>query len=485
MTFISLTFLIFLPGVFALYWLARRRELQNSLLIAASYLFYSWWDYRFCALMLLSSLVDYGIGLAMESAECRRRRRILLWVSVVANLGLLGIFKYFNFFTDNLAALASEVGWTLNWGTLEIILPVGISFYTFQTMSYTIDIYRRQLKPTRNIIEYLAFVSFFPQLVAGPIERAKNLLPQFAKCRSFDRELATDGCRQILWGFFKKLVIADRLAMFVDSVYGEPSLVGGPILVLATIGFAVQIYCDFSAYSDIAIGTAKLFNIRLMRNFSYPFFSQSSTELWQRWHISLSTWLRDYVYLPLCGQGHSPARRIASIFATFLASGLWHGAAWHFVAWGGLNGLVRASETKKNRIPTNMPGGEDLIPPPQVLRRICMTFAIFCATMLFFRANSIADAFAIWQAILADAFSPTAYARVFEQLSADKFFLTITWGLVGMLFAIEWVQRRHPHPLVFSDASPSLRWAVYSTCLWSSLFFMPTETANPFIYFVF
>jgi alginate O-acetyltransferase complex protein AlgI len=470
--------------VFALYWLTRRRGVQNALLIASSYLFYGWWDYRFCALMAVSSLVDYFIGLAMGSAESQRKRRMLLAISVTANLGLLGVFKYFNFFEDNLAALASQFGWTLNWGTLEIILPVGISFYTFQTMSYTIDIYRKKLKPTRSIIDYLAFVSFFPQLVAGPIERAKNLLPQFAKSRTFDVDQASDGCRQILWGFLKKLLIADRLAVFVDSVYGEPSMASGPMLVLATIGFAVQIYCDFSAYSDIAIGTAKLFNIRLMRNFAYPFFAQSTTELWQRWHISLSTWLRDYVCLPIDRLGRSRAWRVTSIFVTFLVCGLWHGAAWHFVAWGGMNGALVAGETRKKRIRTTVPGGEDLLPNPRVFIRIVATFGIFCATVLFFRASSMHDALLIWKRIIADVVSPAAYSGMVEHLLADKV-TSVTFLLVVAFFAIEWVQRRHAHPFVFEKAPLSMRWAIYSTCIWASLFFMPTETTNPFIYFVF
>ena len=328
MTFTSLTFIGFLPLVFALYWLLRTPRRQNLILILASYLFYGWWDYRFCALILFSSLLDFVLGWYLGQARSKRARKWLLGASLFANLGMLGLFKYFNFFAGSFSHLATGFGWTPGSVTLNIILPVGISFYTFQTLSYSIDIYRGKIRATKNILDYLAFVSFFPQLVAGPIERASHLLPQFEKLRRFDQGLARSGCRLILWGFFKKIVIADRLGVVVDQFYAQPELVSGPLLAFATVSFAFQIYCDFSAYSDIAIGTGRLFGIRLMRNFAYPYFSQSVGEFWRRWHISLSTWFRDYVYIPLGGSQQGSFRRTRNLLATFFGK--------RFMAWCGL-----------------------------------------------------------------------------------------------------------------------------------------------------
>ena len=301
MHFTSLTFILFLTVVFGLYWSLRASRHQNLIIVLASYTFYGWWDYRFCTLILISSLIDFLIGRKIGQTENKASRKLLLTISLTCNLGLLALFKYYGFFAENFLAFAQSFGWTPNDLTLNLVLPVGISFYTFQTLSYTIDVYRGQLKPSTSVIDYLAFVSFFPQLVAGPIERGTNLLPQFQKQRSFNVEDATDGCRLILWGFFKKLAIADILAVPVDAAYDHWDEASGAQLGLATVFFAFQIYCDFSAYSDIAIGTARLFSIKLMRNFAYPYFSQSLSEFWGRWHISLSTWFRDYVYIPLGG----------------------------------------------------------------------------------------------------------------------------------------------------------------------------------------
>lgn len=487
MTFVSVTFLLFFPLVFALHWLPARRGWQNSVLIVASYVFYGWWDYRFCALMLISSLVDYGVGLALGRTEGVGFRRCWLWLSIVCNLGLLGFFKYFNFFADSLAGLADRVGWHLNTGTLEIILPVGISFYTFQTLSYTIDVYRRKMPPTANLIDYLAFVSFFPQLVAGPIERATHLLPQFARTRTFDFDSARDACRQILWGFVKKLVLADRLAAFVDATYGAQTPVQGPLLALATVCFAFQIYCDFSAYSDIAIGTARLMGIRLVRNFAYPYFSQSISEFWRRWHISLSTWFRDYVYIPLGGSKTSRVRRAINVMVTFVVSGLWHGAAWRFVLWGGVNGSALVAE--KTSRPTcqqksDTPGGEHLIPRPGVLLRMLSTFSIICLCWVFFRAADVGEAFRILRQILGDLFTISAYGSLAEQIRADRFLL-VTLVLLAAFICIEWVQRRKPHALSLEIRSLPARWTVYTILIWGGLNLMPTNFVNPFIYFAF
>ncbi|MGZ8938621.1 MAG: MBOAT family O-acyltransferase, partial [Limisphaerales bacterium] len=300
----------------------------------SSYVFYGWWDWRFCFLMLASSLIDYFAGNAIHRSTSPRARRTFLYFAITANLTFLGVFKYFHFFTDSLVIALAAVGLELNTTTFSIILPVGISFYTFQTLSYTIDIYRRQFAPQKSLLDYLCFVSFFPQLVAGPIERAAHLLPQFQTPRSFSDADARAGLRLILWGLMKKMLVADNIGPIVDEAFNAPSGVFGSVLLLATVLFAFQIYCDFSAYSDIAAGTAKLFGIRLMRNFAYPYFSQSLTEFWRRWHISLSTWFRDYVYFPLGGNRVAPSLVYRNLLIICVVSGLWHGAAWTFVIWG-------------------------------------------------------------------------------------------------------------------------------------------------------
>ena len=490
MTFASLTFFLFFPIVFGLYWArAKDRVWQNCVLIAASYIFYGWWDYRFCMLMLVSSLIDYGIGLAMGRTDVSRQRKLLLGLSIVCNLGLLGFFKYFNFFTANLVEMANLIGWRLNTGTLEIILPVGISFYTFQTLSYTIDIYRDRMKPTRDLTDYLAFVSFFPQLVAGPIERATKLVPQFSQERRFDSPASRDACRQILWGFVKKLILADRLAAYVDSVYVSPNEASGPALMLATVCFAFQIYCDFSAYSDIAIGTARLYGITLTRNFAYPYFSQSLTEFWRRWHISLSTWFRDYVYFPLGGNRTTPARCSFNILVTFLVSGLWHGAAWRFLLWGGLNGgAIVAEKTFRNLEADNKafdcPGGDRVIPSAKTLWRILSTFSLVCFCWIFFRAKSIGDACLVIRNIMSDFINVSAYQVLLLKVQSDES-LSTTLTILAAFVAIEWTQRREMHPLRIPALWVPIRWATYTILVWGSLMLMPTTAINPFIYFTF
>lgn len=342
MTFTTLTFGLFLVLVFALHWCARGRLGQNSVILVASYLFYGWWDLRFCALLLGSSLLDYVIARAIARSQPQpalaRPRRVLVAVSCVANLGLLGVFKYFDFFIDSLALALEQVGVSTELPSLRLILPVGISFYTFQTLGYTIDVYRGDVRASRSLLDYLAYVSFFPQLVAGPIERARNLLPQLERPRQFDEATAREGARQMLWGLAKKVILADHLGAFVAEIYlGDGSVhASGPVLMIATVAFALQIYCDFSAYSDLAVGTAKLFGIRLVRNFAYPYFSRSVVEFWRRWHMSLSTWFRDYVYVPLGGSQCGPRRRWLNLMVTFTLSGLWHGANWTFVVWQGI-----------------------------------------------------------------------------------------------------------------------------------------------------
>ncbi|MDP8287990.1 MAG: MBOAT family O-acyltransferase, partial [Candidatus Electryonea clarkiae] len=303
MLFNSFVFALFLPIVLTLYWGLQRKQIawQNGFLLLISYIFYGWWDYRFLSLIFISSLVDYFTGLRLGREERPKQRKILLLISLTVNLGLLGFFKYYGFFVESFAEMISWFGFKPNISSLRVILPVGISFYTFQTLSYSIDIYRRKLEPTRDAISFFAFVSFFPQLVAGPIERAKNLLPQFFARRRFEMDNVKDGMRQMLWGFLKKTVIADNIAVHVDAIYNNHTAHDGFTLFIATFFFAIQIYCDFSGYSDIAIGVARLFGFKLMRNFAYPYFSRDIGEFWRRWHISLSSWFRDYVYIPLGG----------------------------------------------------------------------------------------------------------------------------------------------------------------------------------------
>ena len=336
MLFNSFEFLIFLPIVFLLYWFVfRSRQWQNLLVVVASYVFYGWWDWRFLMLIAFTSLCSFGSGILIEHYEGRRRMQKLASASnIVLNLAILGVFKYYNFFVENLDALCSSIGWKLDWVTLEIVLPVGISFYTFQALSYTIDVYQKKLPATHDIVEFFAYISFFPQLVAGPIERATNLLPQFQRSRSFDYAKAVDGCRQMLWGFFKKLVIADNCASVVNDCWGNYAELPCVSLFILGVLFTFQIYCDFSGYSDIAIGCARLFGFNLMRNFNFPYFSRSIPEFWRRWHISLTTWFRDYIYFPLGGSRCDKWKIIRNVYIVWGISGLWHGANWTFICWG-------------------------------------------------------------------------------------------------------------------------------------------------------
>jgi D-alanyl-lipoteichoic acid acyltransferase DltB (MBOAT superfamily) len=502
MQFTSLTFILFLTIVFGLYWSTRAARIQNAIIVLASYTFYGWWDYRFCALILISSLIDFCIARKIHTAQnsvspVRLSPKILLGISLFCNLGLLGLFKYYGFFADNFLALASTFGWTPNQLTVNLILPVGISFYTFQTLSYTIDVFRKRLQPAANVIDYLAFVSFFPQLVAGPIERGTNLLPQFEKNRAFNLEDASSGCRLILWGFFKKLAVADVVAVSVDSIYGGWEAASGAELALATVLFAFQIYCDFSGYSDIAIGTARLFSIKLMRNFAYPYFSQSLTEFWSRWHISLSTWFRDYVYIPLGGNRGSSASQHRNIFLTFLLSGFWHGAAWTFVTWGALHGGVLSFEkwfgkrfTKPNAIKTqlNFEHAPSFFVSPVVTFRMLLTFSLVCLGWVFFRAQTIGSAFEIIEKIYSCVWMPEQFALLADRIKDEKI-LKVSLIVVALLVSIEWIQRKHECPLYAlpyqSGWARPLRWLAYTSLILLTLDFMARGAPRTFVYFAF
>jgi D-alanyl-lipoteichoic acid acyltransferase DltB (MBOAT superfamily) len=334
MLFNSGVFLKFFAAFLLLYWLVRHDlRARNWLIVLASYLFYGWWDYRFLSLILISSVMDYGVGLALQGAERPRARTAWLVVSLVGNLAILGFFKYYDFFVSSGAALLAQMGLPFHARTLGIILPVGVSFYTFQSISYVIDVYRRELPATRSLVQFLAYVSFFPQLVAGPIERAAHLLPQFAKTRAITPGMLEEGCWLMVLGMFKKVVLADNLAPLADMVYQNTTF-SGPAVALGTVAFAFQIYCDFSGYSDIARGTARVLGFDIMVNFNLPYAATNLREFWRRWHISLSTWLRDYLYIPLGGNRGGKARTCLNVFLTMLLGGLWHGAAWNFVLWG-------------------------------------------------------------------------------------------------------------------------------------------------------
>lgn len=444
MLFNSFEFLLFLPVVFLLYWfLFKRLKPQNLLILIASYVFYGWWDWRFLSLILASTILDYSVGIALSKTEIKRKRKLLLYVSILFNLGLLGFFKYYNFFIDNWIDLWSNLGVTMNRSSLNIILPVGISFYTFQTLSYTIDVYRKKIDATHNFIAFSSFVSFFPQLVAGPIERASNLLPQFYKKRTFDYNLAVSGVRLILWGLFKKIVIADNCAMFVNEIYGNYENQSGLTLILGAIYFTFQIYGDFSGYSDIAIGTARLFGFKLMRNFNYPYFSRDIAEFWRRWHISLSTWFRDYLYIPLGGSRGTRFNQVRNVFIIFLVSGFWHGANWTFLFWGGINALlfVPLLLANKNRKNIEIVAHNRRLPSLKEFFQILFTFIITNIAWVFFRSESISDAFRyLGRMMSSNKFFDIEYLSRIERYSFEIIFL------IGLFIVLEWFSRNHETP---------------------------------------
>src|SRR5210317_1145676 len=403
MLFNSIDFAIFLPIVFILYWFVTNKnlKLQNFLIVAASYLFYGWWDWRFLSLILFSTIVDFTIGQKLRNEENQLKRKALLWTSILVNLGFLGFFKYYNFFLESFITAFSFFGAEIKANSLNIILPVGISFYTFQTLSYTIDVYKRKLEPTNDFIAFSAFVSFFPQLVAGPIERATNLLPQFYKKREFDYAKAVDGSRQILWGLFKKVVIADNCAEYANKIFENYQDYNGATLFIGAVFFAFQIYGDFSGYSDIAIGTSRLFGFSLMQNFAFPYFSRDIAEFWRRWHISLSTWFRDYVYIPLGGSRGGRWMKVKNTFIIFIVSGFWHGANWTFIIWGALNALyfLPLLLTKINRSHLEIVAVHKKWPSISEVARIIITFCLTTLAWIFFRAESVSHAWSYLKGI--------------------------------------------------------------------------------------
>ncbi|MCI5056467.1 MAG: MBOAT family protein [Flavobacteriales bacterium] len=398
MLFNSIEFILFFIVFFVLYWsFAKNLRFQNALILLGSYLFYGWWDYRFLGLIVFSTIVDFVIGNSLGKENNQKRRKLLLITSLVVNLGLLSVFKYYNFFIDSWLTLLSSFDINVDsvW-TLNIILPVGISFYTFQTLSYTIDIYRKKLEPSSNIMSFASFVAFFPQLVAGPIERAANLLPQMNNVRKFDYKNAVAGMRLCLWGIFKKVFIADSLAVYVNDIFANYHNLDGGVLMLGAIFFSIQIYCDFSGYSDIAIGLSKLLGFELMSNFKFPFFSRSIAEFWRRWHVSLSTWFKDYLFIPLGGSKGSQLNAFRNILIIFVVSGFWHGANWTFIAWGALHALFYLPsfvlKTNQKFKASKIIGVGSRISIKEIIG-VIVTFIAVAVAFVIFRSETISDAY--------------------------------------------------------------------------------------------
>ncbi|MBS2212131.1 MBOAT family protein [Carboxylicivirga mesophila] len=486
MLFNSIDFVVFLPIVFFFYWLLREKlKLQNILIVIASYLFYGWWDWRFLTLIAFSTALDYRIGLQLSKTDNPRNRKLLLWCSIVINLGFLGFFKYYNFFLDNFVTAFSFLGNPINGQSLNIILPVGISFYTFQTLSYTIDVYKRKLTPTNDFVAFAAFVSFFPQLVAGPIERATHLLPQFYSQRQLEYRQAVNGLRQILWGFFKKLVIADNCAKYANEIFDMSNQYGGTTLLLGAIFFAFQIYGDFSGYSDIAIGTARLFGFKLMQNFAFPYFSRDMAEFWRRWHISLSTWFRDYVYIPLGGSRVNKRFAIRNTFIIFIVSGFWHGANWTFIAWGLLNALyflplLLSGNNRKNLNPV---ADKRILPSVKELFQIILTFALTSLAWVFFRAENIQHASDYLTHLFGGLYLKQNLVDTYVLIFYKAGYLIV---LLMVFIILEWLGRNSKFAIehLLIRQNRFVRWTFYYCIIIVIAFYMPT-TESPFIYFQF
>lgn len=479
MLFNSLNFAVFLPVIFVFYWFVTQRslKLQNILLLVSSYFFYACWDWRFLFLLIFSTFLDYYTGHKIFKSSGESQKKFWLWLSIIINLGFLGVFKYYNFFANSFAEMTSNLGFHVNPWTLKVILPVGISFYTFHGLSYVIDIYKNRLKPVKSIIDYSVFVGFFPLLVAGPIERATHLLPQIQKKRSFDYAQATDGMRQILWGLFKKIVIADGCAEYANMVFDNFSVHSGSTLFLGALCFTVQIYCDFSGYSDIGLGTAKLFGIELLRNFAFPYFSRDIAEFWRRWHISLSGWFRDYLYIPLGGSEKGTWLKIRNTFIIFLVSGFWHGANWTFIAWGFLNALYIMPSIILNTNRRNMDTVTlgRLVPGLKDLFSICFTFFLTIIAWIFFRSNEIKQAFQYLSRMLSSS--------IFSLPKVSESTIMVL-RLSIIFFIIEWIGREGQFALShFSKVPQPIRWLFYFILI--VFMFAFQGKAQTFIYFQF
>jgi len=478
MLFNSLNFAIFLPIVFLLYWFATNKSLkfQNVLLLISSYFFYACWDWRFLFLLVFSTVLDYYTGIKMSDSENKNTKKFWFWLSICVNLGFLGVFKYYNFFAESFAAAVLNFGIQVNPLTLNVILPVGISFYTFHGLSYVIDIYKDRIKAEKIFLDYSVFVSFFPLLVAGPIERATHLLPQIQKKREFNYTKAVDGLRQILWGLFKKIVIADQCAQHANLIFNDSSSYSGGVLILGAVMFTFQIYCDFSGYSDIALGTARLFGIDLLRNFAFPYFSRDIAEFWRRWHISLSTWFRDYLYIPLGGSKGGTWMKVRNTFIIFLVSGFWHGANWTFIIWGLLNALyiMPSIILNTNRNNLDIVAKGKLFPTFKELMMVMLTFSLTVFAWIFFRAENLHHAWNFISGIV-----------TFQEGLLPLKIKGVIFFLIAFFIIIEWIGRHEQ----FALAQIGLKWKApyrylfYLTLIFSLFWFGGND--QQFIYFNF
>ncbi|WP_298150168.1 MBOAT family O-acyltransferase [Flavobacterium sp.] len=484
MLFNSINFAIFLPIVFCIYWiLSKNLKAQNVLLLVSSYFFYSCWDYRFLFLLIFSTFLDYYTGIKMSEASTVKAKKFWFWLSISVNVGFLGVFKYYNFFAESFAEALANIGLHVNPASLDIVLPVGISFYTFHGLSYVIDIYKERIKPEKDFIDYAVFVSFFPLLVAGPIERATHLLPQIQRKRTFNYTQAADGLRQILWGLFKKVVIADNCAQLANTIFNHSDQYSGSTLVLGAVFFAFQIYGDFSGYSDIALGTARLFGIELLRNFAFPYFSRDIAEFWRRWHISLTTWFRDYLYIPLGGSKGGTWVKVRNTFIIFIVSGFWHGANWTFIVWGLLNAIyfLPLLLMNKNRQHIEIVAQGKYFPSIKELLSMAATFALTVLAWIFFRAESLGHA----MRYLGGIFSKS----LLTVPNLEKFYVKLTGITIVLLvffLLIEWIGREQQYALAkISLRWPRLlRWSFYAFLIFLIGMYMSTNE-TPFIYFQF
>jgi len=482
MLFNTIEFALFLPIVFILYWFLMNRsyKLQNVLLLVASYYFYACWDWRFLFLLIFSTLLDYYTGIKMSEAKNIVNKKFWFWLSISVNLGFLGVFKYYNFFADSFANIIANFGFHVNPWTLKVILPVGISFYTFHGLSYIIDIYKGRIQAEKNFIDYSVFVSFFPLLVAGPIERATHLLPQIQRERKFDYAKAIDGLRQILWGLVKKVIIADNCAHFANMFFDHPEQYSGSGLALGALFFTFQIYGDFSGYSDIALGTARLFGIELLQNFNYPYFSRDIAEFWRRWHISLSTWFRDYLYIPLGGSKGGTWMRVRNTFIIFLVSGFWHGANWTFIIWGFLNALYILPSIifNTNRNNLDIVASGKYFPSLKEFFQIIITFILTVFAWIFFRAKNLSEAFDYIISIFSDSLFQLPQFK-----GLTKAIITILLTLV--FFTLEWIGRENDFAIqkIGFRWNSKLRWLFYFVLVFCIFYFAGKEQV--FIYFNF
>ncbi|MCF8322804.1 MAG: MBOAT family protein [Flavobacterium sp.] len=477
MFFNSLTFAVFLPIVFVLYWFvfSKTKTAQNAFLVLVSYYFYSCWDWRFTFLLLFSTLLCYFTGIQIEKSKQESNRKFWFWLSIIFNLGFLALFKYYNFFTTSFAEALNTIGIKSSPLLLDVILPVGISFYTFHGLSYVIDIYYKRIESEKNVVDYALFVSYFPLLVAGPIERATHLLPQVKLKRSFDFEKAKEGIYQFIWGLVKKVVIADTCATYANAIFDNYTSMNSLSLILGAIYFAFQIYGDFSSYSDMALGMSKLFGLDLLRNFNYPYFSRDIAEFWRRWHISLSSWFRDYLYIPLGGSRGSKFKQVRNVFIIFVVSGFWHGASWTFVAWGFINALYFLPSLLLGTNRTNMETAElhwdfNSI---KVFVSMLATFSITCLAWIFFRANSIEIAFDYIQKMVGNG----KFDSQFLQNQRYNYELIL---LVLAFILIEWNSRYKIEPI-----SGKYSWLKMTLCLLVIIALGTYSDYKEFIYFQF